>query len=250
MEQSESCASTIGVWQSIAASVLGQDPELDDLFAPCDDSSAGAYLSGLSQAVGMDTDFAGHPSARPSGATRPSEAVPSWGPQPCDRGPQIVSGTFKQLQADLELLEAIGKGAGGKAVRAIRRRDGTELVVKVIDLVPAHMQPHNSADAWQEVAVMSMMRHPHIVRYYGCYSSPDAIYVVMEFCSGGDLAGFLKSATAPLTERQVLSIFTQVRPGRWAAGLGSWVWGARRGSDRDSCVQLCPRHCLPTFPGR
>ena len=45
-----------------------------------------------------------------------------------------------------------------------------------------------------EVNLLREFRHPHIVRYYDRIIEREntTIYIVMEFCEGGDLASFIK----------------------------------------------------------
>ena len=38
-----------------------------------------------------------------------------------------------------------------------------------------------------EVAIMQQVDHPNIVNYYETYDDKQYIYLVMEFCTGGDL---------------------------------------------------------------
>ena len=45
--------------------------------------------------------------------------------------------------------------------------------------------------ARQEAHVLSGIRHPHIVGYRGFHARADAIFIVMEYCAGGDLFDFM-----------------------------------------------------------
>jgi calcium-dependent protein kinase len=38
-----------------------------------------------------------------------------------------------------------------------------------------------------EIQILSRLDHPNICRYYETYESPNYIYLVMEYCQGGDL---------------------------------------------------------------
>ena len=38
-----------------------------------------------------------------------------------------------------------------------------------------------------EVAIISEVDHPHIVKYYETYDDTKYIYLVMELCTGGEL---------------------------------------------------------------
>ena len=46
----------------------------------------------------------------------------------------------------------------------------------------------------QEVNLLQKLRHPHIVRYYDRIIDREntTLYIVMEYCEGGDLATLIK----------------------------------------------------------
>lgn len=46
----------------------------------------------------------------------------------------------------------------------------------------------------QEVNILQKLRHPHIVRYYDRIIDKEhtTLYIVMEYCEGGDLAAVIK----------------------------------------------------------
>ncbi len=38
-----------------------------------------------------------------------------------------------------------------------------------------------------EINILSWLDHPNIVKYYETYENKDFLYIVMEYCPGGDL---------------------------------------------------------------
>ena len=38
-----------------------------------------------------------------------------------------------------------------------------------------------------EINILASLDHPNIVKYYETYESPNYLYLVMEYCQGGDL---------------------------------------------------------------
>ena len=56
-----------------------------------------------------------------------------------------------------------------------------------------------------EIDVLRHLDHPNIVKAYEVYESKSNIYIVMEYCSGGDLY-----ARAPYTEGQALPVISQL----------------------------------------
>lgn len=56
-----------------------------------------------------------------------------------------------------------------------------------------------------EIEVLRSLDHPNIVKAYEVYESRRNLFVVMEFCSGGDL--YIR---APYTENEAASLMTQL----------------------------------------
>lgn len=89
-------------------------------------------------------------------------------------------------------LEVIGSGSFG-IIRKIKRvSDGKVLVRKEIDY--RKMSEKEKKQLVTEVNILRELRHPNIVRYYERFVERDnsLIYIVMEYCEGGDLAALIK----------------------------------------------------------
>jgi len=68
-----------------------------------------------------------------------------------------------------------------------------------------------------EVNILRSLAHPHIVRYYDRVldKAQRTLYIVMEFCAGGDLVRLLKQQNrlqAPLPEEFIWKVLLQVEP--------------------------------------
>lgn len=42
-----------------------------------------------------------------------------------------------------------------------------------------------------EIKVLQTLDHPNIVKYYETYENSEYLYIVMEYCPGGDLIDFM-----------------------------------------------------------
>ncbi|DAZ98204.1 TPA: hypothetical protein N0F65_005336 [Lagenidium giganteum] len=91
-----------------------------------------------------------------------------------------------------EFVRQIGKGSFGVVSQIIRKSDGKELVWKEVNY--GQMTEKEKQLIVSEVNILRELRHPHIVRYLDRVIDKQAtkIYIVMEYCEGGDLSQYIK----------------------------------------------------------
>ncbi|NWW31643.1 NEK2 kinase, partial [Panurus biarmicus] len=109
---------------------------------------------------------------------------------------------------DYEVLLTIGAGSYGKCRKVRRKADGKILVWKELDY--GAMTESEKQMLVSEVNLLRELRHPNIVRYYDRIidRSSTTLYIVMEYCDGGDLASLI--AKHFLDESFVLRVLTQL----------------------------------------
>eukprot|EP00124_Ichthyophonus_hoferi_P004569 Ihof_evm1s520 gene=Ihof_evmTU1s520 len=92
---------------------------------------------------------------------------------------------------EYEVLEPLGHGSFGKVSKIRRREDGKILVWKVIKY--GHMTDKEREYLVNEVNILRKLHHPYIVRYHDHIHdrSNKTVYMMMEYCEGGDLAAVL-----------------------------------------------------------
>ena len=90
------------------------------------------------------------------------------------------------------MLEEIGKGSFGKVHKVRRKQDGRILVWKEINY--GTMSEREKQLLVSEVNILRELRHPNITRYYDRVIEKEKakLYIVMEFCQGGDLAALIR----------------------------------------------------------
>ncbi|XP_078413156.1 serine/threonine-protein kinase Nek2 isoform X1 [Cetorhinus maximus] len=102
---------------------------------------------------------------------------------------------------DYELLESIGSGSYGRCQKIRRKSDGKVLVWKEMDY--GSMSEAEKQMLVSEVNLLRELKHPNIVRYYDRIidRTNATLYIVMEFCEGGDLASLINKC---IRERRYL----------------------------------------------
>jgi serine/threonine protein kinase len=91
-----------------------------------------------------------------------------------------------------EVLEPLGTGSFGRVCKISRKSDKKILVWK--ELHYATMSEREKHQIVAEVNILRDLRHPNIVRYYDRVIEKQShkIFIVQEYCEGGDLLKFIK----------------------------------------------------------
>jgi len=112
-----------------------------------------------------------------------------------------------------ELVCQIGKGNFGRISKIIRKSDQKTLIWKELDY--GQMSEKEKEQIVSEVNILRELKHPNIVRYYDRIidKKHSRIYIIMEYCEGGDLNQLIKRCKKTgefIAEDIIWKIFTQV----------------------------------------
>ncbi|XP_074651096.1 serine/threonine-protein kinase Nek1-like isoform X2 [Tubulanus polymorphus] len=106
-------------------------------------------------------------------------------------------------------IKKIGEGSFGTAYLVKSKKDGSQYVIKEINI--SRMQRKEREEARKEVAVLAQMKHPNIVAYRESFEEIGSLYICMDYCDGGDLYSKINSQRGMLfNEDQVLDWFVQI----------------------------------------
>ncbi|XP_076770289.1 serine/threonine-protein kinase Nek1 isoform X4 [Arvicanthis niloticus] len=106
-------------------------------------------------------------------------------------------------------LQKIGEGSFGKAVLVKSTDDGRHYVIKEINI--SRMSDKERQESRREVAVLANMKHPNIVQYKESFEENGSLYIVMDYCEGGDLFKRINAQKGTLfQEDQILDWFVQI----------------------------------------
>ncbi|XP_056132296.1 serine/threonine-protein kinase Nek1 [Lampris incognitus] len=108
-----------------------------------------------------------------------------------------------------EKVKEIGEGSFGKAILVKSKEDGHQYVIKEIGI--SRMSSKERQESRKEVAVLANMSHPNIVQYKESFEEEGCLYIVMDYCEGGDLFKKINSQKGVLfPEEQILNWFVQI----------------------------------------
>ncbi|XP_073748592.1 serine/threonine-protein kinase Nek1 isoform X8 [Callorhinus ursinus] len=106
-------------------------------------------------------------------------------------------------------LQKIGEGSFGKAILVKSTEDGRQYVIKEINI--SRMSSKEREESRREVAVLANMKHPNIVQYRESFEENGSLYIVMDYCEGGDLFKRINAQKGILfQEDQILDWFVQI----------------------------------------
>ncbi|KAJ3871710.1 kinase-like domain-containing protein [Lentinula edodes] len=112
-----------------------------------------------------------------------------------------------------EALDVIGNGAFGIIRKVRRKADGTTFARK--ELRFEKMQERDRKQIVAEVNILKELHHDHIVKYHDRYVDKESgiLYIVMEYCGGGDLSMVIQQAqkhNRPIPEDTIWNYFMQL----------------------------------------
>lgn len=106
-------------------------------------------------------------------------------------------------------MQKIGEGSFGKAILVKSIEDGRQYVIKEINI--SRMSNKEREESRREVAVLANMKHPNIVQYRESFEENGSLYIVMDYCEGGDLFKRINAQKGILfQEDQILDWFVQI----------------------------------------
>ena len=110
---------------------------------------------------------------------------------------------------DYLLNEELGSGGFAKVVQGIHIPTGEKVAVKIMDKAQIFAEPLNLTRIRREIAILKIVRHKNIIKLYELMETPHKIYLVMEYCNGGELFDYIVSKQH-LTERQACRFFQEI----------------------------------------
>ncbi|KAL6224772.1 hypothetical protein ACLB2K_003627 [Fragaria x ananassa] len=151
-----------------------------------------------------------HPLPLPPGASLPSPSVP---PSPSLLSPQPAV-TPKQesqpIKGQWQKGKLIGRGTFGSVYVATNRKTGALCAMKEVELLP---DDPKSAECikqlQQEIKVLSQLKHPNIVQYYGSEIVEDRFFIYLEYVHPGSINKYVHEHYDGAMTEAVVRSFTR-----------------------------------------
>ena len=122
-----------------------------------------------------------------------------------DRSLTFLSSSASNVNMRWQQGNFIGGGTFGSVYAAINLDSGHLMAVKEIRLQDPTQIPQIASQIRDEMNVLEVLDHPNIVSYHGIEVHRDKVYIFMELCSGGSLAGLLEHGR--IEDEQVIMVY-------------------------------------------
>ena len=120
----------------------------------------------------------------------------------------MSSGKKTQI-GDYLLNEEIGSGGFAKVVLGTHIPTGEKVAIKIMDKKQILSDELNKERVLSEISILKIVRHNNIIKLYEMMETPQKIYLVMEYCDGGELFDYIVSKQH-LSEKQACVFFQEI----------------------------------------
>ncbi|XP_021668040.2 mitogen-activated protein kinase kinase kinase 5 isoform X2 [Hevea brasiliensis] len=167
-----------------------------------------AKLSIESSTPGRESNanFEVHPLPLPPGAARPSLSAPI--------SQVIAKAESMPLKSQWQKGKLIGRGTFGSVYVASNRETGALCAMKEVDIFPDDPKSAESIKQLeQEIKILSQLKHPNIVQYYGSEIVEDRFYIYLEYVHPGSINKYVREHCGAITENVVRSFTRHILSG-------------------------------------
>ena len=103
----------------------------------------------------------------------------------------MKSGKSKVTLDDFELMKLLGYGTYGRVFLARRKKNGKIYAIKVLD--KKNIMKNKQTDLTKlERKILKTIKSPFLIRLYFAFQSPTKLFLVIEYCPGGELYFYLR----------------------------------------------------------
>ena len=108
-----------------------------------------------------------------------------------------------------KLGQEIGSGAFGKVILGKHIPTEEKVAIKILDKYILNQTPDDYQLVKQELSILKIVKHKNIVQLYEILETPRHIFIIMEYCEGGDIMNYILTRER-LSENESLKFFHQL----------------------------------------
>ena len=98
----------------------------------------------------------------------------------------------------------LGKGKFGQVKLGIHKQTGRKVAIKIIN--KQNMDNQDLELVKTEIDILKISQHPNIIKLYDIFENQDCIFIIMEYCEGGDLFSYIEKRNYKLPEPRAAEI--------------------------------------------
>ena len=115
---------------------------------------------------------------------------------------------YSELNENYSLQNELGSGKFGLVKLGKNKKNQRLVAVKTLN---KKEMSHSDFDLVKnEIEIMKVCQHPNLIKLYDIIENEEEIHIVMEYCEGGDLFGFLEKRDFILKEDQAAIIIYKI----------------------------------------
>ena len=103
-----------------------------------------------------------------------------------------------------EIKEKLGSGKFGLVKLGINKMTKEKVAIKIMD--KNKMDTSDIGLVRTEIEILKICQHPFIIRLYDIFENVDYLYIIMEYCKGGDLFSYLEKRKFKISEERAAII--------------------------------------------
>ena len=115
-----------------------------------------------------------------------------------------VATGYTNLLDIYEVKNKLGSGKFGLVKLGIDKKTGQNVAIKIMK--KSTMDSSDLELVRTEIEILKICQHPNIIRLYNVFENVEYMYIIMEYCSGGDLFSYLEERNFRVSEKRAATI--------------------------------------------
>ena len=115
-----------------------------------------------------------------------------------------VATGYTNLLDIYDVKNKLGSGKFGLVKLGIDKKTGQKVAIKIMK--KSSMDSSDLELVRTEIEILKICQHPNIIRLYNVFENADYMYIIMEYCSGGDLFSYLENRNFRVSEKRASTI--------------------------------------------